>query len=178
MPYSAIIWEAASRSRWKWIQDPQPDLKKRNLGTHSSKWDISINSLPSELRESRRGGGKSKRQRVWSTLEITASTSYELTETETACTGLHIYYSFQFSVYFYGTFECVSDSCDFSWTLSVGLPCPSSMWWVLFYLIFYFVMLWSYLLEASLFLMRAVREWIPMGQDMGRNWEKKSEGKL
>jgi hypothetical protein len=48
VPYSTIIREASSCSR---CRDPQPDIIQRVFGAHSSEWDVSIESLPSELRE-------------------------------------------------------------------------------------------------------------------------------
>jgi hypothetical protein len=50
--YSIIIKEALSCSKYK---DPPADITQK-LGTGSSKWDISIKSLPSELREPCRRG--------------------------------------------------------------------------------------------------------------------------
>jgi hypothetical protein len=52
VPCSAIIQEAFSCSRWEQIQKPTArHYAEKDLGTHSSKWGVSINSLPSELRE-------------------------------------------------------------------------------------------------------------------------------
>ena len=42
-------------------RDPPPDIVgvgEKDLGTHSSKWDVSIKSLPSEFRESLGRGGE------------------------------------------------------------------------------------------------------------------------
>lgn len=45
-------------------RDPQPHIMQRDLGTVSLKWDVSMKSLPSELRKShRRGGWKNVRAR-------------------------------------------------------------------------------------------------------------------
>lgn len=79
--------------------------REQNLGTHSSKWNVSIKPLPSELRgpcgrggrdivRAREGGGH---QEIKAFLNQHGRSSYELTETEAACTGLNqtfrVYYT-------------------------------------------------------------------------------------
>lgn len=51
VPYRAIISEACSCSKWAQVQRSQLDIMKRERErTLSPKWNISIKSLPSELR--------------------------------------------------------------------------------------------------------------------------------
>ena len=74
----------------------QKDITQRvrDLGTLIPKWDVSIKSLPSELGEHhRRGGRKTVRPKGWRApreqdhLTQHEQISYELIETEAACTG-------------------------------------------------------------------------------------------
>lgn len=64
VPYSDIIGEPSSCRRHKQNKDPQLESKQRDLGTPNSKWEASIKSQPSQLRDSLgRGGIKSIRAR-------------------------------------------------------------------------------------------------------------------
>lgn len=59
-PYSAIIREAFLQQRI----DSKSDIKQRvrDSETHSSKWDVCIKSLPLDLREPLRRGGKKEQE--------------------------------------------------------------------------------------------------------------------
>jgi hypothetical protein len=68
----------------------QTTYRERDLGTHSSKWNVSIKSLFSELREPHEREGKEAREtediRRTRPFKPMEQSSYELTETETAST--------------------------------------------------------------------------------------------
>jgi hypothetical protein len=153
-PQSDII----HRHRERETQRQTQRQRDRDLGTHSSKWDVSIKSLPSELREPQgRGGRESVRARgtedTRSTRpsKATEQSQYELTDTEAAspvstpvCT-LFIYYSFPFSICLgapkslYEQAGLCSHVFSGNAFPSVGSPCPTLIWWVLFYPVIFFV---------------------------------------
>lgn len=59
-----------------------------------------------------------------------------------------------------------------------GLPCPTSMWWLLFYLIFHFVMFGCCLLAWSFLMMRERKKADPEGRRGGgteRSWDRVRE---
>ena len=140
-----------------------------HLGTHSSKWDVSIKPLSSELR----------RQNPPNQLKKAHMNSHYWSSNHRAYLHgsvqglLCIYYSFQFSI-FMGTPKCVnewiSDSCAFFWGSfpSAELLSLVLMWQFLFYLILYF-MLCCYLLEIDSFLTKD-RNRVGSGWE-GRNCE-------
>lgn len=59
---------------------------------------------------------------------------------------------------------------------SLGFPCPTSMWFFIYLIPFYFVLFYCYLLEACSIPMREMK-WIQMWGEVGTNWEWR-EGKL
>lgn len=67
VPCSVIIRDISSCSRWEIIQRHIVDIieRVRDLGKHSPKWDISIQSLFSGIKESHGRDRECKNQRAW-----------------------------------------------------------------------------------------------------------------
>ena len=90
VPYSAIVKEPAFCSRWVKIVRHYAERQEGDLDTHSSKWDVSIKSIPSVLRERgdvrARGNGGTRRMRP---SKATKQRSYELPERGATSTGHH-----------------------------------------------------------------------------------------
>lgn len=187
------LWQITQKENIFFKSNYQPDTMKqeRVLGTHSSKRDVSIKSLSPELRKTWSRGDKKewKSQRGLRTSgeqgflnQLSKDHIRDWSSKHRADLSLHevlciciIPFSLVFLWHSWvcGSIMWVSESSACSWDslLSVGLPGPALILYLLFYLIFYFVICGLYLLEVCYFLARDRNRWIQGERMWGRTWE-------
>lgn len=122
-----------------------------SLGAINLKWDVSIKSLPTELRKAQRRDRGDRGHQEYKDFQINMSKALMSSQRLKQDTwGLHsfvpgllsLHYSFQFSVFI--GFKCVnkwfSDSCVFPWAFSVCCFVLSNfdaiVFWFLFFIMF------------------------------------------